>query len=177
MKPLVSPSSLSKPSIADTTAYTRKMSMETVATLRRMSREQLSDLLLSQDASQIAVIDVRDDDHIGGHIHSSMHVPSSSLDHRIPEIIRTLTDKEVVVFHCALSQQRGPSAALRYMREKEAKVKKGEAKGTIGPLDIGVKDAGIRTVSSGGKTQEVYVLDRGFVGWQEKYVMAALLDR
>ncbi|KAM0801702.1 Rhodanese-like domain-containing protein [Usnea florida] len=109
-----------------------------------MPREQLSSFLLSPDASKLAVIDVRDDDYVGGHINSSIHVPSSSLDYRIPEIVRTMADKEIVVFHCALSQQRGPTAALRYLKERDLPNR--EPKG-----------------------QEVYVLDKGFVGWQEKY--------
>src|SRR6266536_3201135 len=58
-------------------------------------------------------------DHIGGHIKHPTHVPSSTLTHKIPELVRKLADKETVVFHCALSQQRGPSAALRYMRARE----------------------------------------------------------
>ena len=144
------------------------MSMETVATLRRMSREQLSELLLSDTSSKVAVIDVRDDDHVGGHIHRSTHVPSSTLDYRTSEIVRIMADREIVVFHCALSQQRGPSAALRYIKERENKLKKGELKKTTRPLDIGVKDGSVK-LSPAGKEQEVYVLDKGFVGWQEKY--------
>lgn len=58
----------------------------------------------------------------------------------MPTLIRRLMDKKTVVFHCMLSQQRGPSAALRYLRER------GENDG-----------------------QEVFVLDRGFTGWQEEY--------
>lgn len=85
-------------------------------------------------------------DHVGGHIYSSTWVPSSSLDHRMPELVRTLADKEKVVFHCALSQQRGPSAALRYARERESA--------------LGVEES---------KKQDVYVLEGGFVQWQEKY--------
>lgn len=64
----------------------------------------------------------------------------------MPELVRTLKDKEKVVFHCALSQQRGPSAALRYARERER---------TLGEEE--------------SKKQEVYVLEGGFVRWQEKY--------
>ena len=87
-------------------------------------------------------------DHIGGHIKSSIWIPSSSLDYRIPELIRVLKDKEQVIFHCALSQQRGPSAALRYLRERERLLgKDGEDK----------------------KPQEVSVLDGGFTQWQSKY--------
>lgn len=85
-------------------------------------------------------------DHIGGHIYSSIWIPSSSLDVRMPELVRTLQDKEKVVFHCALSQQRGPSAALRYARERER---------TLGP--------------EASHKQEVYVLEGGFLQWQEKY--------
>ena len=180
------------------------MSMETAATLKRMSREQLSSLLLSPDASNVAVIDVRDDDYVGGHIKSSTHIRSSSLDHQIPNIVRTMAGKEIVVFHCALSQQRGPAAALRYIRERESKLKDGKTFKEIGTPAIGIKDGSVQKMSttpaskeqevmreivkalgapetelsSGSipeapppepKEQEVYVLDKGFVGWQEKY--------
>jgi Cdc25 family phosphatase len=64
----------------------------------------------------------------------------------MPELVRTLKDKEKVVFHCALSQQRGPSAALRYARERQRALGEEES-----------------------KKQEVYVLEGGFVQWQEKY--------
>ncbi|PYH72128.1 phosphatase YCH1 [Aspergillus vadensis CBS 113365] len=123
------------------------MSSITIATLPRISRDALSALLLSTSTpSKLAIIDVRDSDHVGGHIISSTWVPSSSLDYRLPELIRTLADKEKVVFHCALSQQRGPSAALRYARERERILGEEES-----------------------KKQEVFVLEGGFVQWQEKY--------
>jgi len=64
----------------------------------------------------------------------------------MPELVRTLEDKEKVVFHCALSQQRGPSAALRYARERERMLGNDES-----------------------HKQEVFVLEGGFVQWQEKY--------
>jgi rhodanese-related sulfurtransferase len=85
-------------------------------------------------------------DHVGGHIRSSTWVPSSTLDVRMPELIRTLKDKKMVVFHCALSQQRGPSAALRYARERESA--------------LGAQES---------PNQQVFVLDGGFVEWQQKY--------
>ncbi|KAL2815295.1 Rhodanese-like domain-containing protein [Aspergillus granulosus] len=123
------------------------MSSITIANLPRMSRDALSALLLSSSSpSKLAIIDVRDSDHVGGHIISSTWVPSSSLDFRLPELVRTLQDKEKVVFHCALSQQRGPSAALRYARERERMLGKDES-----------------------HKQEVFVLEGGFVQWQEKY--------
>ena len=174
--------------------------METTATLRHISREQLSSILLSSDRSKVAVVDVRGDDYVGGHINSSINVPSSSLDHRMPEIIRTLGDKEMVVFHCALSQQRGPGAALRYLRERDSKLKKQEIStgskdarqehttNDKGQVDFnGTKeleeankgeDVEILTTphpepdSESSKKQEVFVLDGGFVKWQEKYAFS-----
>ena len=134
----------------------KNMSMETAATLKRMSREQLSSLLLSPDFSKVAVIDVRDDDHVGGHISSSTHVPSSSLDHRIPELVRTMNGKEIVVFHCALSQQRGPAAALRYMRERESKMNKGKMNKETSTPGTGIRNGPIQKVSTpASKEQEL----------------------
>ena len=172
--------------------------MESIATVPRISREELSSLLLSADPSSIAVVDVRDDDHAGGHIHGSIHMPSSSVDSHTPEIVTALAQKQIVVFHCSLSQQRGPGAALRYLREKEAarKMKKtttttttttttggGEKRVDEGEEEEGGKSApavGVSGVSGGVKSgseefggsraQEVFVLDGGFVKWQEKYV-------
>lgn len=130
-----------------------------------MGRDVLAALLSTGEPSNLAIVDVRDSgrqlffhyiikdyqltfqtDHVGGHIHSSTWVPSSTLDVRMPELIRTLKDKKTVVFHCALSQQRGPSAALRYARERES--------------TLGVEE---------NKEQQVFVLEGGFVEWQQKY--------
>ena len=130
------------------------MSSISLADLQYMSRETLAQKITSSSDETLpantAVVDVRDSDHIGGHIRGSTWVPSSSLDYKVPELVRELRGKEVVVFHCALSQQRGPSAALRYLREKER-------------LDPG------RGEDGEGKAQRVYVLKGGFTEWQEKY--------
>lgn len=128
------------------------MSSITIANLPRISREKLASTLLdSARTESIAIIDVRDSDHVGGHIKGSTWIPSSSLDYRIPELIRNMKDKDRVIFHCALSQQRGPSAALRYMRERERLLGKEQED------------------SSGQRPQEIAVLDGGFTQWQEKY--------
>lgn len=133
----------------------------------RVTAAKLSSLLQNpKESEKIAVIDVRDDglysfppsshdiltkdiDHIGGHIKNSVNVPSSTLDHALPSLVRKLADKETVVFHCALSQVRGPKAAARYMRERERLLAD----------DPAAKE----------KTQKVVVLERGFEGWQEVY--------
>ncbi|KAK3192114.1 Cdc25 phosphatase Ibp1 [Lecanicillium sp. MT-2017a] len=117
--------------------------MASIATLKRISAKSLSEKLiagLDESNPSVAVVDVRDDDYIGGHIKGCIHIPSQQLDAMMPTLIRRLQDKKTVVFHCALSQQRGPSAALRYLRE-----------------------------GNPPEGQEVVVLDRGFSGWQEEF--------
>ena len=137
-----------------------------------MTREDLSAFLLKPVTARpsIAVIDVRDDDHVGGHIFSSAHVPSSTLDHKIPELVRTLSGKDIVIFHCALSQQRGPTAARRYARER-ARLLSGitriDSVASPETRDVEAEKTGYGPDVEGTK-QKIYILDGGFVKWQEK---------
>ncbi|KAK2626389.1 hypothetical protein QTJ16_004651 [Diplocarpon rosae] len=163
-----------------------KMSMHSVANLPRLSSTDLSKIILSTATanvdvatppSNMAIVDVRDDDHIGGHIKHSIHAPSNTLDHKIPELVRKLKDKETVVFHCALSQQRGPSAALRYIRERDRLLGLGaNLESGSGVAQVLKKNKETEKEENPEwedveemKEQKVYVLDRGFVGWQERY--------
>ncbi|PNY28781.1 Transcriptional adapter 2 [Tolypocladium capitatum] len=133
-------------------APARAMSTASIAGLQRMSARALSERMLEEREAAdptFAVIDVRDDDYIGGHIRGSTNVPSLRLDYMLPTLVRRLMDKKTVIFHCALSQQRGPSAALRYLRERD---------GLLAALG-----------QTSAERQSVYVLDRGFAGWQEVY--------
>ena len=125
-----------------------------------MTREQLATLLLSPSADSVAVVDVRDDDYVGGHIKGCQNVPSSSLDYRTPDLTRTLKGKGKVVFHCTLSQQRGPSAARRYLAEKQKTGQREQPSNEASSSSA--------TGSSGSAEQEVYILDGGFTKWQEK---------
>ncbi|KAI1148030.1 Rhodanese-like protein [Nemania diffusa] len=137
------------------------MPLITIASLERIAAPRLAEMLRAANAqAKIAVVDVRDDDHIGGHIRTSLHFPSASLDATMPTLLRRLADKEVVVFHCALSQQRGPGAALRYLREKDVAQRK-EAAASNGEAE--------KKTGEEEKAQKVYVLDEGFVGWQAVY--------
>ncbi|KAI0017233.1 Rhodanese-like protein [Xylariomycetidae sp. FL0641] len=124
------------------------MSLITLSSLGRITAEKLRPMLeaaAKQPNPDVAVVDVRDGDYIGGHIKDCLHFESSQLDATMPTLLRRLEGKHSVVFHCMLSQQRGPSAALRYLRELEAR---GDER---------------------AKTQKVYVLDRGFMAWIELY--------
>lgn len=82
-----------------------------------------------------------------------------------------LAQKDIVVFHCSLSQQRGPGAALKYLRAKDGsdKDEKGGVKDREEENEKAEKGEG-QQAGKGKKEQEVYVLDGGFVKWQEEYV-------
>ncbi|KFY22911.1 hypothetical protein V493_06236 [Pseudogymnoascus sp. VKM F-4281 (FW-2241)] len=157
----------------------------------RITAAALSKILLEpSESGKVAVIDVRGEDHIGGHILSSMHVPSDTLDHAIPSLTRKLADKEIVIFHCALSQVRGPKAAAQYMRERDRLLgPQGAGRGEVGKTLVKNKVQNEATEGGASKDgewvdeetvdekdeksklreQKVYVLDRGFEGWQEVY--------
>ncbi|PNS17923.1 hypothetical protein CAC42_3882 [Sphaceloma murrayae] len=119
------------------------MSNSTIATLTHIQPADLATHLRSDTRSKTSIIDVRDVDYIGGHIKGCQNVPTQTHDHAMPELVRQLKDQEMVVFHCVLSQQRGPRSALRYMRERER---------------LGVDGS-----------QKVVVLEGGFQRWQEMY--------
>ncbi|KAJ9607795.1 Cdc25 phosphatase Ibp1 [Cladophialophora chaetospira] len=135
----------------------------TLSSLTFVRPASLAQLLLDPaEKAKIAIIDVRDSDHIGGNIIDSQWIPTNQLDVKIPELLRTLKDKEKVVFHCMLSQQRGPSAALAYARAKQ-RVEQREAKeaATVG-----------ETKEEGGEKkakQEICVLEGGFGSWQATF--------
>jgi rhodanese-related sulfurtransferase len=95
----------------------------------------------------------------------------------LPTVLRKCEGKATIIFHCALSQQRGPSVALRYMREAgRARKQQGTAPaGLDGPsassggTSTGANSNKDTAGTPGTQGQKVYVLDRGFVGWQEAY--------
>ncbi|KAJ8102916.1 Rhodanese-like domain-containing protein [Lipomyces tetrasporus] len=127
-----------------------------------LDRHTLKSWLLADPATDafrptsFAIIDVRDDDYAGGHIKTSRHHPSSSFATGLPYLHAELQKFPVLVFHCALSQQRGPAAASMYMRYKDM----------TGPHKTpGSEYADQKT----GPEQEVYVLKGGFTEWQREF--------
>lgn len=97
-----------------------------------------------------AIVDVRDSDYIGGHIKDCLHYPSRDFSETLPKLRQALVEKQVedVVFHCALSQVRGPKSALRFVRSIEALNEDDKA-----PFE----------------RMRVWVLQGGFTSWQQEY--------
>lgn len=57
------------------------------------------------------IIDVRDDDWSGGNIKGAMNSPSYGFLTNVDQLVKETKNIPLVVFHCALSQARGPKAA------------------------------------------------------------------
>ncbi|PLW16132.1 hypothetical protein PCANC_03925 [Puccinia coronata f. sp. avenae] len=107
-----------------------------------------------------AVVDVRDTDFIGGHIPGCHHIPSVHFSEKCGALIEQLKDVKCVIFHCALSQQRGPTAAKLYAHRREDGLVSGSLKSS---LAFG-EEARAR-----GAAQEVIILEGGFKGWAEEF--------
>ncbi|KAF9169349.1 hypothetical protein BGX21_010151 [Mortierella sp. AD011] len=108
--------------------------------------------VIIQDKSKIPgkdyiVIDVRDEDRVGGHIPGSVNIPSKELPDRLPILIEQYQQVPELYFHCALSQARGPKAARRWSNALVEREETGQ----------------------GAISQNVRVLRGGFGEWQRKY--------
>ncbi|OVA06941.1 Rhodanese-like domain [Macleaya cordata] len=101
-----------------------------------------SQLLSLKRKPNIAVVDVRDDERsYDAHIAGSLHYASGTFSEKIPILIHEVKGKDTLVFHCALSQVRGPSCARRLVDYLEGMKE-----------DVGIKN--------------VMVLERGFNDWE-----------
>ncbi|KAI8354508.1 Rhodanese-like domain-containing protein [Mortierella sp. GBAus27b] len=111
---------------------------------------------LIEDKSKIPgkdylVIDVRDDDYVGGHIPGAVNYPSRELPDLLPQLIETYRDVPELYFHCALSQVRGPKAARMWWNLSEQERQLAQESGNQAPV------------------QKIHVVRDGFGGWQQKY--------
>lgn len=107
--------------------------------MERITPEQLKSWLLSDNPP--AIIDVRDDDYFGGHIRNALNYPSSSFSENISQLQNEVSSKDRVVFHCQLSQVRGPACAKKYFLNTDTRK----------------------------NNQKVYVLIGGFSNWVSSF--------
>ncbi len=107
-------------------------------------------------------------DYIGGHIKGSQHVPSQSLDSKLPGLIQQLRGKKIVIFHCLLSQQRGPGAAVRYMRQRDS-IFPATTNAETQPDKEGHPAADDGKAADKATQQIVYCLQGGFMEWQKEF--------
>ncbi|GMF11602.1 unnamed protein product [Phytophthora lilii] len=67
------------------------------------------------------IIDVRDTDYAGGHIRSAINIPEENFmdDDDVDALVEKYKDEDAIVFHCMMSQVRGPSCAKRFKARME----------------------------------------------------------
>lgn len=67
------------------------------------------------------IIDVRDSDYAGGHIRGGINIPEDDFmdDDDVDALVSKYKDEDAIVFHCMMSQVRGPSCAKRFMNRME----------------------------------------------------------
>ncbi|KAE8958760.1 hypothetical protein PR003_g13780 [Phytophthora rubi] len=67
------------------------------------------------------IIDVRDTDYAGGHIRSAINIPEDNFmdDDDVDALVEKYKDENAIVFHCMMSQVRGPSCAKRFKARME----------------------------------------------------------
>ncbi|KAK4339500.1 hypothetical protein RND71_040962 [Anisodus tanguticus] len=122
--------------------YLTRQREEPMAMARTVTYITGSQLLSLKHRPNIAIVDVRDDERsYDGHIAGSLHFASDTFIDKMPSLIQATNGKDTLVFHCALSQVRGPKCARRlaeYLAESKD--------------DVGIKN--------------IMVLERGFNGWE-----------
>ncbi|ODN83424.1 hypothetical protein L202_01566 [Cryptococcus amylolentus CBS 6039] len=113
-----------------------------------INAEELAELIKAKPASEVkdwAVVDVRDSDFAGGNIVTALNYPSDTFHAKVDELAEKLETVPKVVFHCALSQARGPKAARIYAETRA------------------------HHYPNPSTPQEIYVLRDGFSGFQSRY--------
>ncbi|KAJ3226684.1 hypothetical protein HDU78_010318 [Chytriomyces hyalinus] len=124
--------------------------MSSSQTARTLEPEELAEWMRDPSKQDYLVVDVRDEDFESGHVSKAINVPSKEF-HKDPASYAPLLEApKKVIFHCALSQVRGPKAANAYLKE---------------------------VVEAAGSKQEVYVLQGGFTKWQSRYGKDNLLTQ
>ncbi|EIM86008.1 Rhodanese-like protein [Stereum hirsutum FP-91666 SS1] len=119
-----------------------------------ISNDELSQIIKSdkQPRKDYLIVDVRDDDYRGGHIKGSHNLPSQTFHVAVDKLVQETKDVPLVIFHCALSQARGPKAARIYAETRDNLQKAGQ-----------------------DQPHEVLILRGGFTDFQAKFKNDAAL--
>ncbi|EIW80887.1 Rhodanese-like protein [Coniophora puteana RWD-64-598 SS2] len=125
--------------------FERHIHTSTPKMVQYVTGEELVEIIRSDKvpSKDYLIVDVRDADYRGGNIKGSFHLPSEKFEQNVQGLVSKTKDVPLVIFHCALSQARGPKAARDYEN--------------------------IRNAADGVSPAEVYILRGGFTQWQRRY--------
>jgi rhodanese-related sulfurtransferase len=111
------------------------------------------------------IVDVRDDDFRGGNIRGALNSPSTQFLANVDKLVQDTKDTPIVVFHCMLSQQRGPKAA----RVRRIALLRCNLNALVMRLQIYAETRDALQAEGKDKDHEVYVLRGGFGEFQAKF--------
>ena len=76
--------------------------------LKYMTSDELAAIIKSDKKSMkdYAVVDVRDDDFRGGNVKGCINTPSGTFFNSVDDLVEKTKDVPLLIFHCALSQER-----------------------------------------------------------------------
>ncbi|GAA5913216.1 hypothetical protein JCM8208_003237 [Rhodotorula glutinis] len=149
-----------------------------------LNPDQLEQLVRKgQPGKDYAVVDVRDDDYRGGNLPGAIRAPTEQrTEQSVQDLVEQLKDVPTVIFHCTMSQVRGPKAARIYAdamnkahgQHHAAPPPLGDSLDTspsAGPASNAAADFSPNPYAEqqrtdGADKQQVYVLRDGFAGWQ-----------
>ncbi|KAJ3731283.1 Rhodanese-like domain-containing protein [Lentinula guzmanii] len=120
-----------------------------------ISGDELAEIIRSGKTPKkdYLVVDVRDDDYAGGNIVGGVNMPSKKFLMNVDQLVKETRDVPLVIFHCALSQLRGPQAARIYKETRQNVLSETD---TTSPT-------------------KVLILRDGFTGFQDKFKDDAFL--
>lgn len=95
----------------------------------------------------ILLIDLREDDYIGGHIKNSVNIPANTFSNNINRVLRLLNEYNSVIFYCQESLKRSPRCCNILLSE--------------------IID---------NKDKEIYILEGGFYNWVKRFWNTNLVE-
>lgn len=89
---------------------------EVKSTPDALTTEQVAALVRdpNQNSTDFTVIDVRRNDHMGGHVRGSLQCPAQSFYDDLPGYFERFKDSKKIIFYCQSSNGRGPRCAGWY---------------------------------------------------------------
>lgn len=134
-----------------------------MSSIQQLSAAQVHDLLQAIAEKRVLVVDVREDDHKGGHIPGSINMPAGTFHENVDKLLKQATSADTVIFHCMFSQQRGPRTARMFAEALQAQAKQHQSSSSSDSTATADNDA--KSSDSTLKQPTVAVLTGGFKGW------------
>ncbi|GAA5830491.1 hypothetical protein JCM3766R1_002741 [Sporobolomyces carnicolor] len=114
------------------------------------------------------VVDVRDEDFRGGNIPGAINAPSEQrTEQTVQDLVTKLTGVPTVIFHCTLSQVRGPKNARIYAEAVAARAE--QASSSEPHSSTRDQNFSPNPFPNPQGQQQVFVLRDGFGNWQGLY--------